>query len=82
MNILKRVYAKLAGKKLMWLVDFDSEMTLVPVIDTLFTSNNETLYLVERWWPSNIHKVLLKPDGSVVSADGSCCYVDKWYEAL
>ena len=71
MNWLKRLWAWVTFGELVWLRDMDNTLTLA--IARVDPWGNK---YAERWWPFNIRKVTLLPDGTV---DGS--YVEYWKSA-
>ncbi len=68
MNMIKRIYAFLTNRKLVWLQDFDGEETLSMARKSRFSG-----FIAERYWPFGIRTVRLLGNGIV---DGS--YVKKW----
>ena len=69
--MIKALWAKLTGGKLVWLRDHDGEVTLaIARIDPWGDMR------AKRHWPWNIRTVRLLPGGKV---DGS--YVQDWIEA-
>ena len=69
MFIIKYIWAKLTGGKLVWLKDYNERITL-----TIAYINPWGELFAERWWPWNIHTVKLGADGEVLNGG----YVKKW----
>lgn len=65
-----RFWAWLTNGKLVWLQDFDGEVTL-----SIARPNPFGGMVAERHWPFNIRKVYLLPNGDVIGS-----YVRKWKE--
>ena len=67
-NMIKRIWAKLTGGRLVWLKDFDGERTLaISRVDAWGTR------YAKRYWPFNVLIVVLKDDGTVSNS-----YVKLW----
>jgi hypothetical protein len=72
LSIVKRIWSKLTGGRLVWLRDFDGRVTLaIARIDPWGD------LVAERWWPWRIQTVRLLTDGKV---DGAL-YVEDWIDA-
>ena len=69
--MIKRIWAFLTGGKLVWLKDFDGEITLAIARKDPWGDMR-----AERHWPFSVRSVRLLPDGTV---DGS--YVRFWIDA-
>jgi hypothetical protein len=71
--MLKRIWAVLTRRRLVWLRDMDGDVTLT------FAERDAFGYLTaQRCWPFRIRCVTLNPDGTVV---GSYVKLWKYYEA-
>lgn len=66
--MIKWIWAKLTGGKLVWLRDFNGTCTKSIAYKNAFGE-----LTAERWWPMAIRRVILNADGSI---DGS--YVTNW----
>lgn len=69
--MIKELWAKLTGGKLVWLRDLDGEVTLAIARRDPWGDMR-----AERWWPFRIRCVRLLPGGKV---DGG--YVTDWIDA-
>lgn len=69
MKIIKLVWAKLIGGKLVWLRDYDGEVTL-----TVAKLNPWGEWIAKRYFPFSIRQVRLMPGGKVSGAS----YVEDW----
>jgi hypothetical protein len=69
--MVKWLWAKLTGGKLVWLRDMDGEVTL-----SIARRDPWGDLSAKRYWPSHIRTVRLLPDGKV---DGR--YVKEWKDA-
>lgn len=68
MNLIKRLYAFVTRRRLVWLKDIDGEVSM----SVAFTDPwGETR--AERYWPSGLLTVILLPGGTVEG-----CYVTQW----
>jgi hypothetical protein len=69
MNIAIKIWAFLTRQRLVWLRDFDGEVTLAIAKETPFGG-----LMAERWWPFKILTVQLEDGGNVRPP----CYVEEW----
>jgi len=71
--LLKWLWAKLTGGKLVWLRDHDGETTLA-----IARRDPWGDLFAERHWPFSIKLVRLADDGTVTEHSGRTCYVRQW----
>ncbi len=72
--MIKWLWAKLTGGKLVWLQDSDGTETL-----TIARRSSFGGMIAKRWWPFSIRIVRLLPGGEVEGGFG--CYVMRWADA-
>jgi len=68
MNLIKIFYSWITNGKLVWLEDYDGEVTLSIARKTPWNK-----LIAKRYWPSGIRFVVLLDDGNVENS-----YVKKW----
>lgn len=66
--MIKYLWAKITGGRLVWLEDHDGQITKTIAYETPFGS-----LIAERHWPFTIRTVKLLPDGNVIGS-----YVERW----
>ena len=71
-RIITRIWAFLTSGEYIILEDFDETITY-----SIARKFSDVNLIAKRHWPWNINNVILHPDGSVVSLEGSS-YVTKW----
>jgi hypothetical protein len=69
--MIKRIWCWITGGELVWLRDFDGDVTL-----SIAYTNAWGEKFAKRWWPTNIRIVRLLDDGKVIGG-----YVEDWKPA-
>lgn len=70
MKLFSHVWAFLTRQEVVYLVDFDGDITRT------FARRTATRMLAERHWPLWIHTVILNEDGTI----GNRSYVKSWFK--
>ena len=66
--MLYEIWAFITGQEIVWLKDYDGELTKT------FAKKTPFGYVAKRWWPFNIRNVVCLPDGSTTGVP----YVHYW----